>query len=131
MVRSIRRGERRGRIPALFAASGAVSLCGWAICGCAGSSLSRSQSHPSPVTALHDAVDALRAEPRYSLMVTDSGAGPDGTAETYWVDIQKPDRISITGGLNVIAIGSTGYFKGPAGWTTVRHSGESTNLMNE
>jgi len=90
----------------------------------------RSQSHPSPVTARHDAVDALRAESRYSLMMTDSGAGPDGSAETYRVVIQKPDRISITGGLNVIAIGSTGYFRGASGWTMVRHAGESANSMN-
>jgi len=81
---------------------------------------------------LHDAVKALRAESRYSLTVTDSRGGPGGTPVVYKVDIQKPGRISITGGSNVIAIGSTGYFKAPSGWwSTVRHAGEATSVTND
>ena len=81
---------------------------------------------------LHDAVNALRAESRYSLTVTDSRGGPGGTPAVYKVDIQEPGRISITGGVNVIAIGSTGYFKGQSGWwSTVRHAGEAASFTND
>jgi hypothetical protein len=93
---------------------------------------SKSSVHAYPVTALHDAIAALQAEPGYSLTVTDSTAGPGATPEVYKVDIQKPDRISITGGMNVIAIGSTGYFKAASDeWTTVQHTGESTHFTND
>ena len=100
--------------------------------GCAGSNASGRPTSESPVTALHDAVDALRAESGYSLTVTDSRGGAGGAPAVYKVVIQNPSRISITGGLNVIAIGSTGYFKSPSGWwTTVQHAGESTNFTND
>ena len=97
-----------------------------------GPSESESSLHAAPVTALHDAIAALQAESGYRLTVSDSRAGPGGTPSVYKVDIQKPDRISITGAMNVIAIGSTGYFKAASyGWTTVQHTGESTNFMND
>ena len=119
--------RRSGRILGLTASVLCVSLA-----GCAGSKASESSDHVAPVTALHDAITALQGEPGYSLSVTDSNAGPDGTPEVYKVDIQKPNRISITGGINVIAIGSTGYFRAASyGWTSVHHSSESTHFMND
>ena len=118
---------RSGRILGLMASVLFVSLA-----GCTGSMTSGSSLHASPITTLHDAIAALEAETSYSLTVTDSTAGPGGTSEVYKVDIQRPDRISITGGMNVIAIGSTGYFRaGSNGWTTVHHAGESTNFTND
>jgi hypothetical protein len=129
VVASNRRG---GSILGLFAALVGVSLS-----GCAASTASESSVHASPVTALHDAITALQAESRYSLTVTDSTAGLGDTPEVYKpevykVDIQRPNRIAITGGMNVIAIGSPGYFKATSyGWTTVHHTGESTNFLND
>lgn len=127
MISRVGSDSRGGRILSLFVVAVGVSLSGSAAPGGSGPS-----GHGAPVTVLHDAIAALLRESRYSLTLTDSKGGPGGTPSVYKVDIQNPDRISITGSENVIAIGSTGYFKaGPYGWTTVHHDGESTNLTND
>jgi hypothetical protein len=114
-------------MPMVFAALVAVALP-----ACADSGSSGRSPAASPVTALHQAVDALRAESGYSLTVTDSRGGVGGAPAIYKVVIEKPERVSITGGLNVIAIRSTGYFKSPSGWwTTVQHAGEAANFTND
>jgi hypothetical protein len=63
-------------------------------------------------------------------MTTSSGSPRVGKSVDRVV-IEKPDRILISGGPNVVAIGSTGYFKVQPGWTVVRHVGESTNFTND
>jgi hypothetical protein len=127
MILTMVSSGRGGRTLGLF-----IGIVGISLSGCGGSVVSRSSVPVAPVTALHNAIALLQAEPGYSLTVTDSAAGPGGTPSVYKVDIQTPDRISITGGINVIAIGSAGYFKAAShGWTTVQHTGESTNFMND
>jgi len=80
---------------------------------------------------LHDAINATLTAPNVSLVVTTS-PGPLGVGTSVnKVVIEKPDRISISGGPNVIAIGSTGYFKVQPGWTVVHHVGESMNFTND
>lgn len=95
--------------------------------GCGASGAVDYPSNASPVAALHNAIRALENEPSYSLTFTISPGAPNGGTAVYDANIEKPDRISITGALNVIAIGSTGYFRS----RTVHHSGESTNYMND
>jgi hypothetical protein len=58
--------------------------------------------------------------------------GPAGVEKSVdRVVIEKPDRISISGGPNVVAIGSIGYFRVQPGWAVARHVGESTNFTND
>jgi len=101
------------------------------LAGCGASGGVDIPSNASPVAALHDAITALENEPSYSLMVTDNPGTPSGGPAVYRVNINKPNRIAITGDLEVIAIGSTAYSGSQAGWTTFHHSGESANYMND
>ena len=87
----------------------------------------------SPLISLHDAIHAVLTAPTFSLVVSTSPALP-GQQKSVGVErvvIEEPDRVSISGGPNVIAIGSTGYFKVQPGWTVVHHVGESTNFTND
>jgi len=99
--------------------------------GCGASGGVETPSNASPIAALHDGITALEAEPSYSLTVTVNPGTPSGGRAVYRVNINRPNRIAITGDLDVIAIGSTAYSRSQAGWTTFHHSGESANYMND
>jgi len=64
------------------------------------------------------------------IMTTTPGA-PGAPRSVYKVVVERPDRVSISGGTNVIAISSTGYFKVQPGWTVVHHVGESASFTND
>jgi hypothetical protein len=100
------------------------------LAGCADPSQVDTPSNVTPISALHDAVSALEKEPSYGFVFTDSPGTPSGGRAVYRVTIERPDRIAITGTLNVIAIGATAYSKTPYGWTTVHHGAESANYTN-
>jgi len=100
--------------------------------GCGASGPVETPPNASPITALHDAINALENEPSYTLTVTSSPGSPGGGGTViYGAHVERPDRIEIGRPLNVIAIGSTAYFKSPTGWTRVHHPGEATNYIND
>jgi hypothetical protein len=122
-------GDRRKSI--LLVAPLIAPLIAIGLAGCGAPGQSETPSNASPITALHDAITALEKEPNYTLTFTDSPGTPGGGTAVYRVTIEEPDRIAISGGLNVIAIGSTGYSKSPSGWTTFHHVEVSANYMND
>jgi len=88
----------------------------------------------SDLSALHDAVNAVLSAPNFTLVTTTFD--PQGTIVDEVV-VQRPDRLSSDETINgtaksaVVAIGSRGYIQGGSGqWTSIRHTGESTNLTN-
>jgi hypothetical protein len=102
------------------------------LAGCGASGPVETPSNVLPITALHDAINALENEPSYTLTVTSSPGTPGaGGAVIYGAHVERPDRIEIGRPLNVVAIGSTAYFKSPTGWTSVHHPGEATNYIND
>jgi hypothetical protein len=107
------------------------ALLAMGLAGCGASGRVETPSNALPIAALHDAITALENEPSYSLTVTDNPGTPSGGPAAYRVNIIEPNRIAITGALNVIAIGSTAYSRSPTGWTTFHHSRESTNYVND
>lgn len=95
------------------------------ISGCASS---------SNLSSLHDAVNAVLSASNFTLVTTTFD--PQGTVVDEVV-VERPDRLSSDETINgtaksaVVAIGSRGYIQGGSGqWTSIRHTGESTNLTN-
>jgi hypothetical protein len=121
-------GHRRSR-PQWLAVLAAFVVTG--LSGCSSPSIPAAQPNATPLSTLHHAINAVLKAPDFSLVMTLSPGAPGAAKPVYRVVIDRPDRISISGGTNVIAIGSTGYFKVQPGWTVVHHVGESANFTND
>lgn len=101
--------------------------------GCASTRAKATDQTKPPLPSLRDAVNAVLTASNFTIVSTEAAPLlplPTGGRKTVTkAVIDNPDRVLISG--HVIAIGSTGYFRGPPGkWTVVRHAGESTDFMN-
>lgn len=125
-MRAVRQGGRAR--PTLLAT---VAITAVSVAACTGTGRAASEADGSPTTTLHQAIATLEDQASYELAEVVNPPGLSPAAATYNVRIEAPDKIAIAGSRTVIAIGSTGYLRNPGGWTTVHHSGESAQFVND